>query len=293
MRASIRGTEIYFDVEGAGLVPDGPRMRERRPAMILHGGPGGDHSGFKPGFAPLAARLQLIYVDHRGQGRSAKGDPEGYTLDENVEDLEALRRYLGLGPIVSIGTSYGAMVALAHAARYPDAVSHLVSVVGAAQSGFVARAQQIVAARGTPEQQRVCQMLWDGTLDTQDKLKHYYAVMAPLYSVAAAAAAAAGQPDTGADARARTLHEPAALNRAFRPGGFLRSFDLRPELPRITAKTLVLAGRHDWICAPEFSEEIHRLIPGSDLRIFEHSSHSIRADEPEAMMDAIKGFLVY
>ena len=41
------------------------------------------------------------------------------------------------------------------------------------------------------------------------------------------------------------------------------------------------------------SEEIHRLIPGSDLRIFEHSSHSIRADEPEAMMDAIRGFLVY
>ena len=117
MRAAIRDTEIYFDVEGAGLVPDGERMREQPVAFVLHGGPGGDHSGFKPGMSPLARRMQLVYVDHRGQGRSAKGDPARYTLDENVEDMEALRRHLGLGPIVSIGTSYGGMVAMAHAAR--------------------------------------------------------------------------------------------------------------------------------------------------------------------------------
>lgn len=287
MRAAIRGTEIYFDVEGMGLVPEGPTMRERPVAFVLHGGPGGDHSGFKPGFSPLAARMQLVYIDHRGQGRSAKGDPATYTLDQNVEDLEALRRYLGLGPIISIGTSYGGMVALAHAARYPASVSHLVAVVTAAHSGFNERAQQIVRERGTPEQQRVAGMLWKGELTTQEAVQHYYAVMAPLYSVT-------HDPKAGTDARARTLHEPAALNAAFRPGGFLREgFDLRPELSRITAKTLILAGRHDWICAPEFSEEIHALIPGSELKIFERSSHSIRADEPEAMMDAIKGFIVY
>ena len=286
MRARIRETEISFDVEGMSLVPDGPRRRERPVAFILHGGPGGDHSGFKPGFSPLAERMQLVYVDHRGQGRSAKGDPERYTLDENVEDLEALRKHLGLGSIVSIGTSYGGMVAMAHAARYPASVSHLVCVVTATHSGFIRRAQEIVAKRGTPEQQRVCQMLWDGALDTVEKVQRFYDVMGPLYSTTHDA-------ETGKQARARTLHEPEALNRAFRPGGFLRSFDLRPELSGITARVLVLAGAHDWICAPEFSEEIHQLIPGSDLRIFANSSHSIRADEPEAMLDAIKGFIVY
>ena len=76
MRAKLRGTEIYFDVEGAGLVPDGGRMVEKPPAFVIHGGPGGDHTGFKPGFSPLAKRLQLIYFDHRGQGRSATGDPK-------------------------------------------------------------------------------------------------------------------------------------------------------------------------------------------------------------------------
>jgi proline iminopeptidase len=286
MFAAVRGTRIYFDVEGMGLVPDGRRMRERPVAMVIHGGPGGDHSGFKPGFSPLTARMQMVYFDHRGQGRSERGDPASYTLDENVEDMEALRRHLGVGPIVSIGTSYGGMVAMAHAARYPDAVSHLVLIVTAAHGGFIPRAQAIMRERGTPEQQAVCKALWAGEFRTDEELRNYYAVMAPMY--ARSHDAAASDP-----ARARAIHSPEALNRAFGPDGFLRTFDLRGELPRITAPTLVLAGRHDWICPPEFSEEIARLIPGADLRIFEGSSHSIRADEPEAMVDAILGFLVY
>ncbi|MFM8681866.1 MAG: alpha/beta fold hydrolase [Alphaproteobacteria bacterium] len=286
MRARIRGTEIYFDVEGMGLVPDGARMVERPVAFVIHGGPGGDHTGFKPGLGPLAERMQLVYFDHRGQGRSAKGDPATYTLDENVEDMEALRQHLGLGPIVSIGTSYGGMVAMAHAARYPRSVSHLVLVVTAAHAGFNARARQIVAERGTAEQKEVAAQLWAGALDTPEKLRRYYDVMGPMYS-------RSHDPVAAKAGRDRGILSPDALNRAFAPGGFLQHYDLRPELANIVAPTLILAGRHDWICPPEFSEEIHRLVPGSDLRIFEESSHSIRADEPRKMIDAIAGFVAY
>jgi proline iminopeptidase len=286
MRARIRGTEIYFDVDGAGLVPDGPRMREKPVAFVIHGGPGGDHSDMKLGFSRLTDRMQVVYFDHRGQGRSARGDVARYTLDENVEDMEALREHLGLGPVVSIGTSYGGMVAMAHAARYPDSVSHLVLVVTAAHAGFNARARAIVAERGTPEQVAQCEDLWAGRLDTVAKLRRYYEVMGPLYSRKHDPAAAA----IGLD---RRILSPDAINMAFAPGGFLQTFDLRPELASITAPTLILAGRHDWICHPDFSEEIHRLIPGSDLRIFEDSSHSIRVDETQAFLDAVAGFVVY
>jgi proline iminopeptidase len=284
MFAAVRGTRIYFDVEGMGLVPDGPAMREHPVAMVIHGGPGGDHSGFKPSFSPLAARMQLMYFDHRGQGRSAAADPATYTLDENVEDMEALRRHLGLGPIVSIGTSYGGMVAMAHAARYPDTVSHLILIVTAAHGGFIPRAQAIVRERGTPEQQAACETLWAGAFRSADDMRQYYAVMAPMYARQYDAAA-------GTAGRTRTLYSPEPLNRAFGPDGFLRRFDLRDELGRIKAPTLIMAGRHDWICPVEFSEEIHRLIPGSELRVFERSSHSIRSDEPEAMTDAILEFV--
>lgn len=198
-------------------------------------------------------------------------------------DMEALRLHLGLDRIVSIGTSYGGMVAMAHAARYPESVSHLVLCVTASHSGFVARAKQIVAERDTAEQKAVCDQLWAGELTTVDRLRYFYDVMGPLYSVKYNATEAR-------IARERGIMNPQALNRAFAPGGFLLSYDLRPELKNITAPTLIVAGRHDWICAPEFSEEIHRLIPGSDLRIFEESSHSVRADEPERLIDAIAGF---
>ena len=127
-------------------------MRERPTAFLIHGGPGGDHTSLKAPYGKLAEKMQLVYFDQRGDGRSAACKPEKCTLDETVEDMEALRRYLGLGPVVSIGTSYGGMVAMAHAARYPKSVSHLVLVITAAHSGFVERARQIVAERGTAEQ---------------------------------------------------------------------------------------------------------------------------------------------
>ena len=228
--------------------------------------------------------MGVTYFDHRGQGRSGRGDPARWTLDENVEDMEALRRHLGCGPIVSIGTSYGDMVAMAHAARYPDSVSHLVLVVTAAHGGFIPRAQQILAERGTPEQQALCAKVWSGGFESEAELKRYYRVMGPLY-------AAKHDPAKSEDGLARAIHSPEALNRAFKPDGFLRDFDLRPELARITAPTLILAGRLDWICPPEFSEEIHALIPGSHLAIVEDSSHSMRVDAPERLFGEILDFV--
>lgn len=286
MRAKIRDIEIYFDVDGLGLIPAGAAMQERPTAFLIHGGPGTDHAGLKARYGRLAERMQLVYFDHRGQGRSARCDPSKYTLDENVEDMEALRQYLGLGPIVSIGTSYGGTVALAHAARYPDAVSHLIVVVAVAHAGYVERARAIVEQRGTVEQQAQCEALFAGRIDTVQKMQRYFEVMGPLYSKS-------DDPALSKLGLGRAILSPEAQNRAHGPSGFLRTYDLRPELESIKAPTLVLAGRHDWICPPEFSEEIHRLIPHSDLRIFEDSSHSIASDEPQKFFDVVNGFLVH
>jgi proline iminopeptidase len=285
MRACIRDTEIFFDIDGAAFIPEGAALRERPTAFLIHGGPGSDHSGMKSRYGKLSEKMQLVYFDHRGQGRSARGDIQRYTLEENVEDMEALRRHLGLGPIVSLGTSYGGIVAMAHAARYPDAVSHLILVVTISHAGYVERARQIAAQRGTPEQLASCEDMFSGRLDTPEKLHRYFQIMGPLYS-------RRHDPQSGVGLGA-TILSPEALNRAHGPGGFLRSFDLRPKLGSIIAPTLILAGRHDWICPPEFSEEIHRLIPGSELRIFEDSAHTIGTDEPQRFLDVVAGFLVY
>jgi proline iminopeptidase len=284
MRARIRDTEIYFDVEGAGLVPDGARMKEKPVAFVIHGGPGADHTSFKPTFSPLSKKMQLVYFDHRGQGRSQRGPKETYTLENNVEDMEALRRYLGLDKIVVIGASYGGMVALTYASRYPEHVSHLIAIVTVPDSRFLERAKQILAERGTEEQNAIAQHLWDGTFRDEEHLREYFRILGPLYSLTF-------DPDSPQNSWKRAILSADAINQAF--GGFLRTYDVREHLPRITAPTLVIGARHDWICPPEFSEEIATLIPNADLRIFENSGHGVRADEPEALMDAIAGFIVY
>lgn len=285
MRARVRDTEIFFDVDGAALVHEGVGLRERATAFVVHGGPGIDHTASKLRYAALSTRMQLVYFDHRGHGRSARGDANSYTLENNVEDMEALRRHLGLGQIVSIGTSYGGMVAMAHAARYPEAISHLVLVATISHAGYVQRAEALIRQRGTPEQIEACEEMFAGRLDTPEKLQRYFERTGPLYSHSY-------QPQSGGGF-GPTILEPKPFNQAHGPTGFLRTLDLRPQLRHIRAPTLIIAGRHDWICAPEFSEEIHRLIPGSDLRIFENSSHTVAADEPQRFLDAVAGFIVY
>ncbi len=284
MRAKLRGTEIYFDVEGMGLVPDGPRMVEKPVAFVLHGGPGGDHTGYKPALSPLADKLQLVYIDHRGQGRSARGPRETYTLDNNVEDMEALREYLGLEKIVVLGASYGGMVALTYATRYPQNVSHLIAIVTASSHRFLDAAKKNMAERGTDEQKLVAEKLWSGTFADEEELRQYFDVMGPMYSMKF-------DPEKAKERRMRGIVSPDAINEGF--AGFLRDYDVTDQLHRIDAPTLVIAGRHDWICPPEFSQLIASKIPNADLRIFEESGHSVMGDEHDDFIDVIRGFLVY
>ena len=282
MRAKIRGTELYFDVDGMGLVPDGGDMVERPVLFLLHGGPGGDHAGFKGTAAELRDIAQLVYIDHRGSGRSAPVDLATNTLDENVDDIEALREYFGLERISILGWSYGGMVAQGYAIRYPDRVSHLVLMATSPSYRFMDDARRILAERGTPDQQRVCERLWNASFESLEQLREYYLTMGPLYS-------------TTFDQQAfeagwsRGRRNFAQLNFAF--GGFLRTFDYTEQLGRITCPTLVLGGAHDWICPPDHSRLLAERIPRAHLKIFRKSAHSIPVDEPQAFLAAVRGFL--
>ena len=257
-------------------------MRPKPVAFVVHGGPGVDHTSCKPTLTPLRDLLQLVYFDHRGQGRSARGAKETYTLENNVEDMEALRQYLGLEQIVVLGFSYGGMVALSYAVRYPQQVSQLIVVATAPDARFLARAQQTLVERGTAEQQAIAQRLWTGSFENEAQLRHYFQVMGPLYSLTF-------DPQKAQETWSRAIVSPDAINAAF--GGFLQDYTVLDQLGQITAPTLVIGGRHDWICAPDFSEEIARAIPQAQLRIFENSGHSIRADAPGQLLTALMSFL--
>src|SRR5579859_4814892 len=127
MRVEIGGCRLFFDVEGAKLRPDGPRMREAPTVLLLHGGPGADHSIFKPAYSRLAEIAQVIYYDHRGDGRSdGRDDAAHWRLAQWGDDVKALCDALEIERPIVMGVSFGGYVAMAYALRYPAHPAKLI-----------------------------------------------------------------------------------------------------------------------------------------------------------------------
>ena len=113
------GVMIYYMTVGRGA-----------PLMIVHGGPGADHTYFLPYLLPLARHNQLVFIDERGSGQSQKLQNAGlYTVDNMVEDVEAVREALGLGRMSLLGHSYGGVLAQAYALIYQRYLTHLILCV--------------------------------------------------------------------------------------------------------------------------------------------------------------------
>jgi pimeloyl-ACP methyl ester carboxylesterase len=107
----LRGVTIWYLVRGSGPV-----------LVIQPGGAGGgiDATIYVETLRPLEAAHTVVYYDPRGIGRSGRSDPALYTLDEYVEDLEALRRHLGIDALDLAGHSHGGSVALKYSLAYPE-----------------------------------------------------------------------------------------------------------------------------------------------------------------------------
>ena len=152
MHVLVNGVRLFFDIEGAGLVPDGPAMREKPTLILLHGGPGMDHSSYKPRFSELADIAQVVYLDHRANGRSDAGPREAWTLAQWGDDVHAFCETLGIERPIVLGASFGGMVALAYATRHPAHPGKLILVsTEAAGSTHLAERVALFERLGGPE----------------------------------------------------------------------------------------------------------------------------------------------
>ena len=119
MNVEVSGARLWFDVEGAGLVPDGREMRKRPTVVLVHGGPGSfDHSYLKPDFTRLAEVAQVVYLDLPGHGRSDWGDPQAWSSELCGDAVRGLCDELGIESPVVYGHSLGGFVAMLYAVRH-------------------------------------------------------------------------------------------------------------------------------------------------------------------------------
>jgi proline iminopeptidase len=135
MHVSVNGVRLFFDIEGSKLKPDGPLMREKPTLLMLHGGPGFDHSIYRPAYAALSDIAQIVYLDHRGNGRSEDGPCERWNLAQWGDDVRAFCDALSITDPIVLGASFGGMVAMSYATRHPSHPAKLVLISTEAVGG--------------------------------------------------------------------------------------------------------------------------------------------------------------
>lgn len=279
MFVTVNGARLYFDVDGPGLVPDGKTMRERPTLILLHGGPGFDHSGFKPEFASLADVAQVVYLDHRGNGRSEHGDASTWNLAQWGDDVRGFCDVLGIRKPIVYGVSFGGFVAQSYATRHPDHPGKLVLTSTAARPDWAAVFDAFERIGGA-QARRIAQDYWLGP--TPERRVVYREKCHPLYYTRAGR-------DPDADARA-IVHDPVNLH--FASGEFAQ-MDFRDALSRIACPTLVMAGDRDPITPMAFSETIAASLPPQwvQLERFADCGHGIVRDAPEPFFATLRAFI--
>ncbi len=288
MDVLVNGVRLFFDVEGAKLVPDGPAMREKPTLLLLHGGPGFDHSIYKPAYSGLADVAQIIYLDHRGNGRSEDGPCETWNLAQWGDDVRAFCDVLGIANPIVLGASFGGMVALAYATRHPAHPSKLVLISTEAAGGSHRDRRVALFERfGGPEVGALARrrFLEVGGQADQAALDAWRSLAMPLYT----------RSPRDPDMARRAVNRSEVLHWFTRPGGESHSFNMFADLGSIRCPTLLLGGEDDPMLPIECQADIAAALP-SHLVQFERFSdcrHAVVPDAPERAMAVIRDFISY
>jgi pimeloyl-ACP methyl ester carboxylesterase len=280
----VNGVKLYFDVEGAGLRPRGSVMQDMPTLLMLHGGPGVDHTIYKPAFSAAADFAQVVYLDHRGNGRSESGACESWTLAQWADDVKAFCDALGIVKPIVYGASFGGMVAMAYAIRHAEHPAKLVLVSTSAQATAYAHAKVATFRRlgGDLAGDLAHRRYIDG--DSSDAvLSAWLKIAVPLYTRIPADPLALGR---------------ATLNRAAtawfnRVDGEGRSFDMLKELASIKCPTLVMGGIDDPMLPIACQRDIAAAIPPNLLtyKEFENCGHGVVPDLPELAFEVLREFV--
>jgi proline iminopeptidase len=278
VKVAVRGVDLFFDVDGAKVTPDGPWMRDRPTVVLLHTGPGADHSLYKEHIGPALTDIaQVVYLDLRGAGRSDWSSAEHWTIDTWVDDLEAFFEALELERPMVLGTSTGGVIALVHAARHPDRVERLVLVSTVARYVHTRSIAEFDRIAG-PEAGEVAARYFADP--TEVHFAEFLRVCVPLYT----------RKPISPDTVARMEMNMALIAHWDRTGA--RTFDVREEAAGIRCPTLVLAGDDDPSTTISGVDELVGALPPGLVR-YEHfadTGHGVFRDRPEAI-ELVRDFL--
>jgi proline iminopeptidase len=258
------------------------------PILVLHGGPGIGYRYLLPELpALLADRARLIFFDQRGSGESSGvEDRSRLDIGEFVEDVERVRRELGLDRVLLLGHSFGGLLALHYTLAFPEQVAGLILVDSdPATYQHWSRFSDVIRARQTQsEKERLGAIqATEGWQQSAELVATYYGTALRPYFAHASMPA-----DFGSRFITTPLENlfitPAAVRAS------LGQWNLARVLDRIECPALVLAGRAS-IFPSEAAEILAAGVAHGALRIIKGASHFPHLEAPDAFRGAVLGFL--
>lgn len=280
-----RGYRVWYAIVGEGEDPG------KLPLLCLHGGPGAAHDYLESLSAMARTGRRVIFYDQLGCGNSDQpDDPSLWTVPLFVEEVDVVRRALGLGRLHLLGQSWGGMLAMEYALTQPKGLASLtIASSPASMIQWVSEANRLRQDLPPEVQATLLRHEAAGTTDSseyQSAIMHFYQRhvirMDPMpESVARTFAKLERSPQVY-----HTMNGPSE----FHVIGTLKNWDIIPRLPEIKAPTLVTSGRHDE-ATPLIAGTIHRAIAGSEWVVFEDSAHMAHVEEEHRYMAVLDEFL--
>lgn len=262
-----------------------------QPIIVVHGGPGLDQTYLQPQLISLSTKNEIIFYDQRGAGKSLETEinEENINIDKFVEDLEKLRKSLGVNKFILMGHSWGGLLSMKYATNYPDRLSALVLLNTApadynGQKAFIdefgVRTKDIhedikplfafddFKKLDENEISDVYRKLFATYIFDQNKIKD----LNLSFNV------------TSAQSGFKVMEEMSKTS-WLQPG-----IDLFPQLKKLNVPTLILHGKQDVVPAWT-AKEIHKAIPNSEITILDECGHFPYIEKPKQFFDSLEKFL--
>lgn len=280
----VNGANLWCESEGNG-----------DPVLLIAGGPGNSHTYFHPWFSELARNYKVIYFDAFGRGKSTRAkDSTQYTFRRDVEDIEGLRKALGIKKWTVLGHSYGGMVAQAYAIEYPNSVDKLI-ISNSFYSGEMWQAND---DNSNYEMRNQYPELWEKLMKVREE---GYNSSSPQHQAAYAIPSGLLYFYDASNVKKATTdslimntvvyYTLVGYDGDFIIGGDISKLDFRRDLKDLKMPVLIIQGRYDRVAIPRLGIKYKEYLPKGQFVIFEKSGHNPYIEEKEKYFDLLKSFL--
>ncbi|MEO7002679.1 MAG: alpha/beta fold hydrolase [Ktedonobacterales bacterium] len=278
MEANIDGVSIFYLPVGA---------EGNYPLIVLHGGPGLDHTEMSPWMDTLADSYRLIYVDLRGNGRSQRVDPATLSLSVFASDVTKLAAALGLHTYALLGHSFGSFVTLAHAIEDGGASHYIIS---GGTASFTKTGKEVEENLANFEPMALREQVTESwalepKARTQEDVRKLLAMQMPFHF--ASTESDAYRRYMQVEEQGAAIYSPEVLA-YFAANAYPIEYEDR--LHTITQPTLIVTGQYDRTCTPRAARELHAGIPGSELMILPDAGHMTYIEQPRMYFSAVRDF---